>query len=802
MLTRLNKFFCLQFIFLFSVFLLSIIKIEDTDCWMHLSFGKLIWDNKGLPAMEQFVYPSFGMPFSYSSWLFGVIYYLSYLLFSIYGIIILKASTITLSFFILLKDSLRPHKNLIISVLIMILIVIITRHRFAERPETFMMVFLSFSIFSLNAYLYEKKKYIYWLPVIHMLWANCHSSINIMTIPFGAFIVGGLTHKYLNKKNIKTESVPSGEQIKTIIIIFVLSFAASLISPYFIKQYFFATQYLSDPWFKQEILELQSPEWYIKKWLFIGTGIVVLTFLINWRNFSAINFLMIIPFAFLSFTAKRFLLLYAIVAGPIVIRNISSFLHGKAWDKFTNRKIITALTILWILGFALIGLVKGTPFDGGRKIFGIGVEYKHVPEGALKYLDKNGIYGRVFNIFEWGGYIIWRDFPKRTVFVDPRGYLPSGLHEKINLAMGRPNLLDSLENKYEFDVVLTGYPEVSMNADNIDLALLHPGWALVYWDDNALVYLKKDGKYREVVNRDIYNFIKPANGISTLKNMLQDNENRIKIIEELQRNVHDTNSGIGRIFLGYSYNEIGQYSKALDVFSELEKSNFSEYLLQAYSGIAFANERIGNLQKAIEYNKKILNHRKDAGVFYEIGRLYLNMNDIDNSLKYLKKALNKDSDYLPVYPLILNIYQKRGDIREFTKLKKYYNELSIKNTAIEHFQKGVNAYLNGRFDEALVEFNKAIEINPKDAKSYSNIGYIYYDRGDMINAFIYQSKAIEIDPELANAHFGMAMIYKRQGDFINERKHLEEYLRIEPAGYYSRRAMEEIEILNRYFKKH
>ncbi len=798
---KLNKSFFLQLIFLFSVFLLSIIKIEDTDSWMHLSFGRLIWENKGLPATEQFVYPSFGMPFSYSSWLFGVIYYLSYLFLDIPGIILLKATTITLAFYIILKDSLRPYKNLIVSLLIMMLIVIITRHRFAERPETFMLIFLSFSIFSLNAYLYDKKKYIYWLPFIHMLWANCHSSINIMVVPFLVFIIGGLANQYLDKKGIKVEISPSNDQIKTILIIFVLSFLSSLISPYFISQYFFATQYLSEPWFKQEILELQSPEWYIKKWLYIGTGIVIASFVLNSKKISIINFLMIIPFAYLSFTAKRFLLLYAVIAAPIVIKNISAFIRGRKWERFNDKKIMLAFTLLWVIGFTFLAIFKGTPFDGNRKKFGFGVEYKYVPEGALKYLDKNNIYGRVFNIFEWGGYIIWRDFPKRIVFVDPRGYLPAGLHEKLNLAMGRPYLLDALENKYGFDVVLTGYPEVSTNVENIDLALLHPGWALVYWDDKALVYLKKDGKYREIANRDIYNFVKPANGLSNLKSILEDKENRIKTIEELKRNIDSTNSQIGKMFLGYSYNEIGEYNKALDIFSELEKTNSSEYLLQSYSGVAFAYERLGDFKKAIEYNEKIIGYKKEAGVFYEIGRLYLKLNDVKNSLKYLRKALDKDRDYLPVYPLILDIYRKEGMSHEYDKLKKYYDELSIRSTAMEHFQSGVNAYLNGKFDEALAEFNKAIELNPLDAKSYSNIGYIYYDRGDMINAFIYQKKAIDIDPKFANAHFGLAMIYKKHGDFLNEKKHLEEYLKLEPSGYYSRRAMEEIDILNKFLKK-
>ena len=45
-------------------------------------------------------------------------------------------------------------------------------------------------------------------------------------------------------------------------------------------------------------------------------------------------------------------------------------------------------------------------------------------------MDRRNITGRVFNLFQWGGYITWRDFPKRTVFVDPRGYIPTDLLEK------------------------------------------------------------------------------------------------------------------------------------------------------------------------------------------------------------------------------------------------------------------------------------------------------------------------------------------------------------------------------------
>ena len=89
---------------------------------------------------------------------------------NITGVILLKAFVITSAFMILIRDSLRPYKNYFLSIVVMVLIVLVTRHRFAERPETFMMVFLSFSIFSLNAYLYDNKKY-------HLRTASCSYAV-------------------------------------------------------------------------------------------------------------------------------------------------------------------------------------------------------------------------------------------------------------------------------------------------------------------------------------------------------------------------------------------------------------------------------------------------------------------------------------------------------------------------------------------------------------------------------------------------------------------------------------------------
>ncbi|MFC1624161.1 tetratricopeptide repeat protein [Candidatus Omnitrophota bacterium] len=76
-----------------------------------------------------------------------------------------------------------------------------------------------------------------------------------------------------------------------------------------------------------------------------------------------------------------------------------------------------------------------------------------------------------------------------------------------------------------------------------------------------------------------------------------------------------------------------------------------------------------------------------------------------------------------------------------------------------------NASLNkSEFDQAILDFNKAIEINPRYAEAYDNLGDAYQKKGDLKKALYYFNKAIEIDPSLAKAYCNRGVAYKNKGD--------------------------------------
>lgn len=816
---KLNYQRILTFLFLVSTFLLAINKIDDTDTWMHLSFGRLIWELKSLPANEPFIYPSLDMPFSYTSWLFGLIYYLVFRIYNIYGVILLKAITVTVAFFILLKDSLRPYKNYIVAIAVMTMVVLVSRHRFQERPDTFLMIFLSFSIYSLNAFVYDNKKYIYALPFVHMLWTNIHSSINLMFIPFMSFIVGGILQQFLSKKGMNFSSTPSTSQLKTITLIFLTSFAATLINPHPISQYTYGAGVLASDWWRQVVTELKPPTWQITKWPYFLTAAVVVSFILNWftvnrsrstttdKNYPPlIHLFLVIPFIFLSFTAMRFIFLLGITSGPILARNIAAFFEGsgvgllrrlaEARGRGSKAKFAMALVAIWIILYSTLSITKVGSFDIRRKEFGFGINYVKFPEGALKYMDMKGITGRIFNTFHWGGYITWRDFPRRSAFIDGRGYLSNDLLEKWSIALWEPSVLDEIYKTYGCESILIDYftiAGISEVLSETNSLLLHPDWALVYWDDQSLLYLKRAGKYDSVIREDEYRFIKPADGIyGIVAERLHDEYYCSNIIRELKRNIEGTGSSKAYAFLGFVYNEIGLYKEALDAFSKVRDFPLLSHLLDAFKGIAYAYGKLGYLDESVKYYKKALAIKKDATTLYNMGIVYIKKGDRKAAIKYLKKSLDLNSNLMYLYPTLIGIYNELGMEDDARRTTKMYERAKIVNKGEELYKNGIKAYREKRFDAAVQEFKKSIEANPSSPAPYSSLGLIYYDMGMIDTSCEYQKKAIEIDPNFANAHYRLALIYKKWGDSKMARRHWEEYLRIEPAGYFSRRAREEI----------
>ena len=85
-------------------------------------------------------------------------------------------------------------------------------------------------------------------------------------------------------------------------------------------------------------------------------------------------------------------------------------------------------------------------------------------------------------------------------------------------------------------------------------------------------------------------------------------------------------------------------------------------------------------------------------------------------------------------------------------------------TTEDFSQKGIEYFQNDLLDKAIAEFNKAIEIDPKEAKNYFMRGFVYQKKGNFELAISDYNKVVEINPKNINAYLNRGSAYDQKGD--------------------------------------
>ena len=160
----------LVIILLFTfLFISQINTIVDVDLWWNLKTGEHIVKNLEIPHLDIFSYTLAKRPWIDHEWLSQVVFYLIFSMFGWVGLNVLKAFIISLCFLILIFLSTSRHKNLIYAVFFTLLSILAFGYRSFVRPEIFSYLFLCIFL-----YILEKKKRLYLLPFLQIIWVNLH----------------------------------------------------------------------------------------------------------------------------------------------------------------------------------------------------------------------------------------------------------------------------------------------------------------------------------------------------------------------------------------------------------------------------------------------------------------------------------------------------------------------------------------------------------------------------------------------------------------------------------------------------
>ena len=133
---------------------------------------------------------------------------------------------------------------------------------------------------------------------------------------------------------------------------------------------------------------------------------------------------------------------------------------------------------------------------------------------------------------------------------------------------------------------------------------------------------------------------------------------------------------------------------------------------------------------------------------------------------------------------------------------KIDQSLELKNDwEIPYFYRGAANQALENFDEAILDYTKALQFNEKMTDAYYNRAKILLERKDIENPDLNRAitdleKALELDPNFINALFAMAAAQKKLENYNKALEYLDKVLELQPDFIHAR-ALKKL-ILNKY----
>lgn len=205
---------------------------------------------------------------------------------------------------------------------------------------------------------------------------------------------------------------------------------------------------------------------------------------------------------------------------------------------------------------------------------------------------------------------------------------------------------------------------------------------------------------------------------------------------------------IAYINRGHAYRITGESRLAISDFNRVLEVIPDE--LYALKGRGFAFFALGDYQQAIKDYTRVLELDSDSVTTYNRrGNAYYNLGNYQQAIKDYNMAIVIEE---------FNV----DDIRRENTL--FGIDQRVQTTLAESRYNRGTAYSSLKnYEEALKDYDKAIELDPQFSKAYNNRGKAHFALGNYQQAIIDMKRSVEIDPLYARAYYNLSLAYSKLG---------------------------------------
>jgi hypothetical protein len=490
-LRRITSTVVLRWLLFTAIFTMAAVPPLDPDLWWHLANGRLMVATRSIPHVDLYSFSAAGHPWVMHEWLADLAMYLLFQLGGLPWLVAIFAGIVTAAaiclYLLLRRTGLAPTGAAALT----LVGALAGSTAWGARPQLVNVLFCGLLLLGLIEYRAGRLR-AWMLPPFIWLWANLHSAFLVGLIISGLFVAGEAFDAWRRSEG----SMPR-RRLTALAVAVGVGGVLSVINPFGIQTILFSIGTLTSPLIQNNIQEWASPDFHSLPGLLVEAMIFLLLGGLATRRVRARTGEWLLAFAllYLALASQRHVPLFVLGAAPLMGRCAQALLSvassllppvdrrsaTEAALRYRPARPVGPSVALGAINLALL-IVVGTGMIAYRALPGLRPATETaaisaaLPVQATDALQRLGRPVRVFNYYDYGGYLVWRLYPDGSrVFIDGRVevYGPEVFSQYLRVSYLAAGWEDVLVQSHPDAIVLpSGHPLVGILQQDATWTLL------------------------------------------------------------------------------------------------------------------------------------------------------------------------------------------------------------------------------------------------------------------------------------------------------------------------------------------
>jgi hypothetical protein len=475
-----------------AVLLVALAPRQDTDLWWHLKDGAYIWAHHSVPTADFYTFTFAGHAWVDHEWLSELLLYGAYTLGGHWGPIVLFALIICGTFGLVYARMVTFGVNRILALFVLAAAFVASSPTWGARPQMLTLFFLAVYGVLVERYLQSRdRRFLYALPPLMIVWTNLHGGWVLGFVLLVVTLVGEVANRAFGAENPLAPT-----ELRALAAATGFTLVATFLNPNGAAEVLYPLVWIIPTPYANVLNEWVSPDFHQPAFMVFDAMLLALiaALFVSRARVNWTHLLIAVIFTHLALSESRNVAVWSIVVSPVLALAVQKAIDtirpesgavqlGRGGVPLRTQRILNWALLLLVL---LLYPVEASKFIGGNAL--TRDERTQFPQGATAYLERHVLPRNTFANYAWGGYLIWRLYPRYRDFIDGRAntLFNVPLLNDYLTASGAGGGWQGVLDRHHVSTVM-----ISPGSPLSEVLTENRGWRVVYHDVTSVIFVRQ-----------------------------------------------------------------------------------------------------------------------------------------------------------------------------------------------------------------------------------------------------------------------------------------------------------------------